>query len=1342
MEDAVSYGKSFQACTPVCAIGASAGGVSALRTFFGQIGDDLGLAFVVIVHLAPDHPSVLAEILAGSTTMPVRQVEDSPRLEPNCVYVIPPDRELVIKGNDVAARPFGRPRGSRAPIDMFFRSVAAARGDGIAVVLTGGGSDGAAGVSAIKESGGVVFIQDPEEAEYPTMPLSAIATGVADFVLPIRKMGERIAEVVRSKATIRLITMDDAEVHLRNILRFLRARTGHNFSSYKRATVMRRISRRMQVTRCTGLEAYANHLRETPEEAQKLFDDLLISVTMFFRDPDAFGVLAKEAIQPIFERVGEDQAIRAWVAGCATGEEAYSLAILMLEEATRRCVSVPIQIFATDLDEGALATAREGRYPASIEADVSEERLHRFFSKEGAHYRIKREVRDLVLFAFHSALKDPPFMRLQLISCRNLLIYLERDLQRQICGVFHYGLEPNGYLFLGSAETADATPDLFSAVHREARLYRALPQDGRRLPELPQPPSKLGTLMPARRASFQPAGAEAGTAQLHIAALEQTAPPSILVDRDRRILHLSPTAGRFLLPSGGTFNNELPGLVRPELRVDLHIALRRALEHGEPTLTPPMAVAFDGAPHRVAMQVAPTPQQEFSTGQALVYFLDGGAIDPERPTESGMSGSNNAIGRLQEELKASEERLKTSRVEYELAIQELRAANEELQSINEEYRSTSEELETSKEELQSMNEELQTVNGELQGKLKSISSAHSDLRNMVASTEIGTLFLDSDLNIRMLTPPVAWVFNITDADVGRAITDFTHRLDYEGLKEDALRVLRELIPIERELGTTDGRWLMVRLRPYRTIDDRIDGVVVTFVDVTERRQATANLEASEEKYRSLFQSMTEGLVLARIVCDGDGKPVDAIYSEANPAAIRMFDGDFLGRRLTEAAPGIEPHWWEIPARVLRSGEPERHELFGAPLGRWFEVYVWKVSRGDDSVAILLRDVTEERLQRDESVAREKAEEANRRLSSFLASVSHDLRQPVMAANLFLGLLKMRPLPAEERKLVEPLSDSLASLTGMLTGLLEVARLDAGVFQMVVRDFELSELLGRLHSEFQGQAREAGLFMDVPHTDLLVRSDPLLVELILRNLLSNAVKFTEAGGVRVELRVEGETVRISVVDTGVGIPADKIEHVFDEYVQLGKTAREHSRGFGLGLSTVRRVAALLGTGVEVRSNPDRGSTFTLALPLAQSGQAPIANSGTVTHVATGQIALNGVTVLVVDDEALVLKALTLSLQSRGATVFAARSLREASKHLERMPGTRAAIVADYTLARGERGTDAIAAAHRHGVAAAVLITGDTSPERMAEAQRSGYFLLNKPVDSDHLAELLANMLGDG
>ena len=854
--------------TPICAIGASAGGVSALQSLFRQLPTDLGLAYVVIVHLSPDQPSALGEVLAACTRMSVNQVQDGPALEPNCVYVIAPDRELVIKGDHISSRPFSEPRGRRAPIDLFFRSIAKARGDGVAMVLSGSGADGSVGVRSIKEAGGVVMVQEPGEAEFPSMPQNAIATGAVDFVAPLARLVERLGEVAHSKDAVRSLDMNEAANDVRRIVAFLRARTGHDFSSYKRATVMRRIARRMQVARLDSLAAYSEYLQDTPEEAKELFSDLLISVTMFFRDPHAFEALAQRAIPPILDdKAGRDgvEGVRAWVVGCATGEEAYSLAMLFLEACEQRKLHLPLQIFATDLDEGALATAREGRYPKSIEADVSEERLQRFFVDEGSHYLVRKEVRETVLFAHHSVLKEPPFMRLDLISCRNLLIYLERSLQQQLCSVFHYGLKEGRFLFLGSAETADTSADEFASLDRDTRIYVAQPQAVRAPPLLPQFPLPERYAPPRRPVAVALEHTHAAAAALHAGALEQAAPPSILVDSSQVVLNLSPSAGRFILHSEGPVTNLLPAMVRPELRLDLRLALTAALEQGAVVMTHPVVVAFDGERRRVAMQALPAPGRSREGAQALVFFLDGGLVQPDEADVTPSESRPEEVRRLHAELKRGQEALVASRSGHDTTIQELRAANEELQSTNEEYRSTAEELETSREELQSINEELHTVNAELKSKLEHLSAAHSDLQNLTAATEIGTLFLDGELSIRMFTSPVSELFNITRFDIGRSITDFTNKLNHSTLVDEAREVLRNLAPIEREVRSSDGRCYVMRIRPYRTVEDRINGVVLTFVDITAREKMESALNRSGQEFRALVRASSQ--VLYRMSAD-------------------------------------------------------------------------------------------------------------------------------------------------------------------------------------------------------------------------------------------------------------------------------------------------------------------------------------------------------------------------------------------------------------------------------------------------------------------------------------------
>ncbi len=975
---------------PICAIGASAGGVVALRALFQHLPEDLGLAYVIIVHLSPEHPSALADILASCTRMPVHQVDDAPELGRDRVYVIPPDRELVIDGNRITAREFTQPRGFRAPVDVFFRSIASARGDGMAVVLSGAGSDGASGVRAVTEAGGVVFVQDPEDAEFSAMPQNALTTGVVNFVAPIPLLAERIAEVAQSKDSVASIDEDGIANDLRRIVAFLRSRTGHDFASYKRATVMRRVLRRMQVCRVTDMAAYAERVRAIPEEAQALFDDLLISVTQFFRDEAAFDHLG-QAIGSLLEAPG-DEGIRAWSIGCATGEEAYSLAILLLEEAERRNASVPIQVFASDLDEGALATARAGRYPRTIEADVSEKRLRRFFVDEGTHYRISRRVRDVVLFATHSVLKEPPFLRLDLVSCRNLLIYLERSLQEQLLQLFHYALNEGGILFLGSAETAESAQDHFIAADRDARIYRARFRAERRMPVLPRSGAEYHTFLPepARPRDRDP---DARPKQLHSSALESAAPPSALVDKAQQIVHLSPGAGRFILHSGGTFSGKLSNVVRPELRLNLRIALDRALGVKLPTLTLATPTDFDGDTREIAIHVTPVASETSHGPMALVVFLDGGPYQQHAAQDDLTDISRDHVRHLRTELTTAQEALTASRGEHETAIEDLRAANEELQSINEEYRSTSEELETSKEELQSMNEELQTVNAELKGKLESISTAHSDLMNLIAATEIGTLFLDSRLRIRMFTPPMSDLFNITDMDIGRPVTDFSHSLSYESLEVDARRVLRDLDVVETEIQSRDGRWFMMRLRPYRTVEDRIEGVVATWVDITRRLEIERQLKESQEHYQVLFNSIDEGFVIIEVIFDENGNGHDYRFVRINDAFERQTGlRDVIGRTARELVPGHEEHWYEIYGRIANAGRPERFEAPAGALDRYYDVYAFPFGeRPDNRLGVLFRDVGERK--RAEQQRELLTHELSHRVKNSLAVVQSLARQP-------------------------------------------------------------------------------------------------------------------------------------------------------------------------------------------------------------------------------------------------------------------------------------------------------------------------------------------------------------
>jgi len=820
----------------VVGIGASAGGIEALREFFAALPVDLGLAYVVIVHLAPDHESELASILARKTTMPVVEVTDAElEVNRNSVYVISPDRRLELRDGKIRAVPFADNVSLRSAIDAFFHSLAENYGDGFAVIMSGGGSDGTNGAKAIKEAGGLVLVQDPREATHEAMPHAVIASGIADVVAPVRELAQRLADLSQYKErlaplipppTAEPVIDEDGETALKRIFGLIQMRTGHDFSRYKRATILRRLGRRIQLNHLASLDQYLELLRESVDEVQSLFDDLLISVTSFFRDPQAWEALRVLVVVPLVNRDESNSPIRIWVPGCATGEEAYTLAILFREEISRRDIHCDLVIFGSDVDQSALATAREGLYPAAIAADVSEQRLARYFRSEGENYRISSEIRDCVVFAAHSVLRDPPFSKLHLVSCRNLLIYLDRELQQQLQQVFRYGLRDDGYLFIGISETADS--ELFDPVDKQHRLFRALSRPkghAMRLPQLPAMPQMPAAVERVRDRGFR---LRRGAAEIHIDMLEAFAPPSILVDEQWNIEHLSESAGRFLQPRGGAPSQTITDLARVELVDELRSVLHRAVELRQPSLSSFVPVRFNGHPVLVGILAQPRPGGDGRDMHVLVTFLEGGEVGgddaPEKP-----ESSDAIVLSLRDKLRVAEQRLETMRQEHGLAYEDLRAANEELQSLNEEYRSTTEELETSKEELQSVNEELQTVNHELKMKLEEVSRANNDLENFMAATDIPMLFLDRNLCIKRYTAPIRQIFNVKSHDHGRPISDLTHNMGYEDLDKDAARVLSDLIPIERHVKSRDGEPLVVRIRPYRTTEDKIHGVVVTFV---------------------------------------------------------------------------------------------------------------------------------------------------------------------------------------------------------------------------------------------------------------------------------------------------------------------------------------------------------------------------------------------------------------------------------------------------------------------------------------------------------------------------------
>jgi two-component system CheB/CheR fusion protein len=835
----------------VVGLGASAGGIQALKEFFSRVPKDSGIAYVVILHMSPDHESKLAEILQATSLIPVKQVRERVKVVPNHVYVIPPNQNLAMTDGHLQLTDMIGVEERRSPVDLFFRTLAETNDSrAVSVILSGTGANGSMGIKRIKEYGGVVFVQDPSEALYTDMPRNAIATGLVDHVLPVAQIPAKILSYNEYRGSIQsldapLIPATDEQA-LRDIFTELRMRTGHDFSNYKRATILRRIERRLGIKEFSGLPEYAQHLRENRQEPQALMKDLLISVTNFFRDPKSVEALAERVMRPIFATKKTDEQVRVWVAGCATGEEAYSLAILLTETLETSQTQPQIQVFATDLDAESIAIAREGYYSEAEVADISPERLRRFFLKEHDGYRIRRELRETVLFAAHNILKDPPFSHLDLISCRNLLIYLNRTAQLRVLEVMHFALNPNAYLFLGASESIEGSIDLFSTVDKEHHIFQSRPVPTRAVFPVPDVAFRAPVMMPLEKERTQQevrAMERLSYVDLHQKLLEQFAPPSVVINEDYEIVHLSDSAGRYLQIGGGELSNNLLKLVRPELRLDLRTALYQAVQNHVQVQTSTLAVRIDDETSaKVRISIRPVLQEgSAARGFILVVFEEGRQEDVAVPSAS-FAATEPMARQLEEELLNSKSQLRATVDQYEIQQEELRASNEELQAMNEELRSAAEELETSKEELQSVNEELTTVNQELKIKIEELSQANNDFTNLMNSTDIGTIFLDRSLRVKLFTPRSRDAFNLIPTDIGRPLLDITNKLIDPNLLDDIENVMKTLHKVEKEVASVDGRYYALRILPYRTTEDRIDGVAITFLDITDRKIANDELE--------------------------------------------------------------------------------------------------------------------------------------------------------------------------------------------------------------------------------------------------------------------------------------------------------------------------------------------------------------------------------------------------------------------------------------------------------------------------------------------------------------------
>ncbi|MCA1713582.1 MAG: PAS domain S-box protein [Gammaproteobacteria bacterium] len=913
----------------IVGIGASAGGLDAFKSFFTHMPADSGMAFVLVQHLAPQHASLLVDLLSRSTTMPMAEAADGLRVEPGHVYVIPPDATLTIEHGVLKLTRPAPPRQHRWPIDTFFSSLAEDQGDcAVCVVLSGSGSDGARGLRAIKEHGGLALAQaragtdehGDEHTAMMGMPASAAATGLVDDVLRVEAMPARL---IAHDLHLRDIhdrkgpdgTRQDLAAHLLTISSLLRAEVGHDFSQYKEKTLVRRIQRRMQVLQAATVPDYITHLRDDPREVQHLFRELLIGVTEFFRDPPAFAALQATAIPALLAGKSAADTLRVWVPGCATGEEAYSIAIALKEAMAGLRGEPKVQIFATDIDDGAIAAARAGRYRKPLPG-VSAERQERWFNESGDAMCVIKSLREMCVFSPHSAIKDPPFSRLDLVSCRNLLIYMNPGLQERLVKTFHYALKPGGFLLLGPSEGLGRNNHLFSVLDKKQRLYGRRNDTSNAIPITPPGRSNAAVAGAPRAIATVPgSGGEDRIDRVARRTLEKHAPAYVVIDANHDILRFAGNTGRYLEPASGAASLNLFGLLHIGLRAAARAAVQQAFAENRTVVKDGLTIAIDGHRQPLRLIAEPLPDSSGRVGDGTAQLCMVAFNETQRRPHSGETAAavvdpdaaeDVRLHALEQELDSTRNQLHAAISQLESANEEMMSANEEYQSVNEELQSSNEELETSKEEMQSINEELQTVNAEMQNKNEALAHLNNDLQNLLESTQIATLFLNSQLHVTGFTPATTELFNLRDGDRGRPITEITARVQYPELWQDVQQVLRTLTLVERELRNAEtGAVYVLRMRPYRTVDNRIDGVVLTFVDITERQQH----EFERARLAAIVDSSSDAII---------GHTLDGTVTSWNAGAEAMFGyptARMLGKPLSGLLP---PHAADALQPLLRS----------------------------------------------------------------------------------------------------------------------------------------------------------------------------------------------------------------------------------------------------------------------------------------------------------------------------------------------------------------------------------------------------------------------------------------
>ena len=1279
----------------VVGIGGSAGGLPALMRLLETVDDDAALAVVVVLHLSPDHESHAAEILQRITPLVVVQVKQRTLLEAGHVYVIAPGTNLITDDGHVQPSAGSTKRPSSV-IDLFFRSLGEVhRERAVGILLSGTGADGSLGIGRIKEYGGCTIAQSPPDCDHGEMPQAAITTGSIDLILPAAEIGERLASLAKRLASGPILPSEAArpsdeeqspEHALQDVLSALRLRTQHDFRNYKRGTLIRRLERRMQINGVPNIVAYRDFVRQNPAELTPLLADLLISVTNFFRDPPAFEALQSQVVPELMKAAAasDSQELRVWVAACASGEESYSVAILLQEYADRLAQQPQLLVFASDINEAALNVARAAVYPATVATDISEGRLLGYFDKqEGGTYRVRSAIREMIVFARHNLLNDPPFSRLDLICCRNLLIYLDRTAQAAVLEIFAYALKPGGYLFLGNAESVDSLSNAFEIVNKEQRLYRLRPDATTSLPRrthlLPDPlpalPQALASRTPRDPFALQerPLAEERPVAALHERALVAAAPPSVLINAEYELERVSAGAGRFVTFGEGIPSHNLLNNVAPDIRLELRTALLRASDSNRSVQSVFLREGVKGPDTGPVMTLSVHPVKGEGTESLhwLVLFdehmqQETPAVQPE---DADHAPFYSAIERLEDENRSLKEHLQQTLDRSAVSTEELKASNEELQAINEELRSAKEELETSREELQSVNEELTTVNFELRMKVEEAGRNNDDLRNLIEASEIATVFVDSGMCVKRFTPQASKLFSLIPTDVGRPLLDVKSRLVYDDITEDAATVFRQLQTIERSVATTDGKHFLARILPYRTSSDKIGGAVLTFVDVSELRQAEDRATQTEERLRDAIAASKDFAVMST-----DARGVITSWNEGARRTFGYEASEIIGRSI-DMLFTREDRAVEAPAnerrQATRDGRAADERWHLRKDGTTFfcsGVMTPMRNGGETAFLKIARDVSESKgleLQQRNALGKEQHTSAEARQASeakdrFLAVMSHELKQPLnlihVNAELLVRLPEVRELPTVQR-LGKTILHAVDAQETIVNDLLDLSRVQTGKLRLQAETIDLVQLVRQLGDAIGQDAERKRIVLDIETApqELLCRCDRVRIEQVVWNLLGNAVKFTpEQGRITLRLTADKAMAKMEITDTGAGITADALPTIFELFSQA-PSAEQSSHGLGIGLALVRELVLAHDGRIEAASpGINQGASFTVWLPL--TARAFTSHSAAPTMVSLQR------RILMVDDDEDSLEVFAELLRMEEATVDTTVSATEALKML--------------------------------------------------------------------------------